>query len=44
MTTQLTDDNGRAGARKGVRWTVAVLAAVALLVYLGTFAQILLMK
>lgn len=37
-------DEPRKSSGKGVRRTVAVLAAVALLVYLLTFAQILLMK
>lgn len=34
-------DNGR---RKGLRRTIAVLVAIALIIYLLTFVQILLMK
>ncbi|HEY8586381.1 MAG TPA: hypothetical protein VIL60_06565 [Rhodanobacter sp.] len=44
MTQQTTGHTDEHDPRRGVRRTVKWLAAAALLVYLLTFAQILLMK
>lgn len=44
MTTPTTDHSARGNPRRSVRRTVTVLAVMAFVVYLATFAQILLMK